>query len=372
MNKKLLAFAVAAAFAAPMVANADSGNVTIYGQANASIDRVNPGTGAAALNDDAWRVSSNSSRLGFKGTEALGNGLSAVWQMETGVSLDSGSTASDFMMRNSFVGLSSGTMGTAILGRHDTPYKLGTASLDPFADTMGDYNAIVGNIGGTVAFDSRLGNVMAYISPTWSGFHFAAAAVMANETNNTANKDGSAYSLTGVYANGPIFASLSYEQAKDITGSTTNAAPAALGGVLATLEKARGTKLGLGYNAGVAKVNFVYEQIKVNAAGASDNTRNAYYLSGTVPMGKIALNAAYGRTGDISNNTVDNDGASQITIGADYSFSKRTVAYALYSRMDNKNNGGYGLGGNGAGGAFAPAAAGQDPSVFSLGMKHSF
>jgi len=370
MNKKLLAFAVAAAFAAPMVANADSGNVTIYGIAHASVDRANPGSGTAAFNDSAWRVSSNSSRLGFKGTEDLGNGLSAVWQMETGVSLDSGSTASDFMMRNSFVGLSSKTAGTAIFGRHDTPYKLGTASLDPFADTMGDYNAIVGNWNGAVAFDSRLGNVMAYISPTWSGFHFAAAAVMANETNNTGNKDGSAYSLTGVYANGPLFASLSYEQAKDITGSSTNAAPAALGGILATVEKARATKLGLGYDAGVAKVNFIWEQIKVTPGVVAEVTRNGYYLSGTVPMGNVALNAAYGRANDMSGTS--DTGANQITVGADYNFSKRTTAYALYSRMDNKSGASYGLGGNGAGGAFGPAAAGQDPSVFSLGMKHSF
>ena len=370
MNKKLLGLAVAAAFAVPMVAQADSGNVTMYGQANASIDLANPGSGTAAFNDKAWRVSSNSSRLGFKGTEALGNGLNAVFQMETGVSLDSGSTASDFMMRNSFVGLSSGTAGTAIFGRHDTPYKLGTASLDVFADTMGDYNAIVGNWNGSVAFDSRLGNVMAYISPTWSGFHFAAAAVMANESNNSATKDGSAYSLTGVYSVGPIFASLSYEQAKDISAASTNAAPAALGGILATLDKARATKLGLGYNAGVAKVNFIWEQIKVAPIGASDVTRNAVYLSGTVPMGNLALNAAIGRAADMSGTT--DTGATQITVGADYNLSKRSTVYALYSRMDNKTNGNFGLGGNGAGGAFSPAKLGEDPSVFSLGMKHSF
>lgn len=373
MNKKLLAFAVAAAFAAPMVANADSGNVTIYGVAHASIDRADPGSAAAGFNDDAWRVSSNSSRLGFKGTEDLGNGLSAVWQMETGVNLDAGTSATGFMTRNSFVGLSSKAAGTAILGRHDTPYKLGTGSLDVFAETMGDYNAVVGNFGGGVAFDSRLGNVMAYISPTWSGFHFAAAAVMANETNNSTNKDGSAYSLTGVYANGPLFASLSYEQAKDISGSSTEAAPADLAATLVTLEKARATKLGLGYDAGVAKVNLIWEQIKVNAPAASDMTRNAWYLAGVAPMGKMVdLKAAYGRIGDTSNNAASDDGASQITVGADYKFSKRTTAYALYSRMNNKDGGMYGLGGNGAGGAFSPAAAGQDPTVFSLGMKHAF
>jgi predicted porin len=380
MNKKLIALAVAAALA-PAAALADSGNVTIYGQANASIDRIDPGTGAGTPNDDAWRVSSNSSRLGFKGTEDLGNGLSAVWQMETGVSLDSGSTTSDFMMRNSFVGLSSKTAGTVLLGKHDTPYKLGTGSLDIFADTMGDYNAIIGNVNGGVAFDSRLGNVAAYISPTWSGFHFAGAVVMANENNTTANADGSAYSLTGVYNNGPLFASLSYEQAKDVNASSTNVAPAALAATLAAAEKATGTKLGLGYNFGAATVGFIAERIKIDpvALGALDLNgdgssfrRNAYYLNGSFKMGNNVLKAAYGKSGALSCTDCGNTDGKQITVGIDHNLSKRTVAYALYSKMSNGNDGAYGLGGNGAGGAFSPAAAGQDPSVISLGMKHSF
>ena len=372
MNKKLIALAVAAALA-PAAAMADSGNVTIYGVAHASIDRVDPGTGAGALNDDAWRVSSNSSRLGFKGTEDLGNGLSAVWQMETGVSLDSGTPAAtnDFMMRNSFVGLSSKTAGTVLLGKHDTPYKLGTASLDLFADTMGDYNAIVGNAIGTVAFDSRLGNVAAYISPTWSGFHFAGAVVMANETNNTANADGSAYSLTGVYNNGPLFASLSYEQAKDINASTTNVSTGVTGTFTAlALEKASGTKLGLGYKFGDATVGFIAERIKLNYVAGGDDSRNAYYLNGSYKMGNNVLKAAYGQANDVGD--MADSGAKQFVIGVDHNLSKRTVAYAVYSKMNNDTAGNYGLGGNGAGGAFSPAAAGQDPSVISLGMKHSF
>jgi len=374
MNKKLIALAVAAAIA-PAAAMADSGNVTIYGVAHASVDRVDPGTGTAALNDTAWRISSNSSRLGFKGTEDLGNGLSAVWQMESGVNLDTGATASSFMMRNTFVGLSSKTGGTVILGKHDTPYKLGTGKLDVFGDTMGDYNAIVGNIGmpslasNGVALDNRLGNVAAYISPTWSGFHFAGAVVAANETNKTTNRDGSAYSLTGVYDNGPLFASLSYEQAKDISASSTEVVGGTLATTLASLDKATGTKLGLGYKFGDATVGFIAERIKLEVPGESF-TRNAYYLNGSYKMGNNVLKAAYGQANDWSDEP--DTGAKQFVIGVDHNLSKRTAVYALYSKMNNDTYGGYGLGGNGAGGAFGPAAAGQDPSVWSLGMKHSF
>lgn len=387
MNKKLIALAVAAALA-PAAAMADSGNVTVYGVVHASVDRADPGTapsnaatpfnpvtGAAAtpgntnFNDTGYRVSSNSSRIGFKGTEDLGNGLAAVWQMETGVNLDSGTNGGSYFQRNSFLGLSSKTAGTVLFGRHDTPYKLGTGGLDLFADTMGDYNAIVGNIGGTVAFDSRLGNVAAYISPTWGGFHFAGAAVAANETNNTANRDGSAYSLTGIYDNGPMFGSLSYERAKDFSASSTDVT--SLASTLSTLDKATAAKLGLGYKFGGATVGFIAERIKlVPTLTGADLTRNAYYLNGSYTMGSNVLKAAYGQANDMSG--VSDSGAKQYVIGVDHNFSKRTSVYALYSKMNNDTVGSYGLGGNGAGGAFAPAAAGQDPSVWSAGMRHSF
>lgn len=384
MNKKLIALAVAAALA-PAAAMADSGNVTIYGQANASIDRVDPGTGAGTtaspVNAEAWRVSSNSSRLGFKGTEDLGNGLSAIWQMESSIGLD-GST-STLAGRNTFVGLSSKAAGTALFGKHDTPYKLATGGLDLFGDTMGDYNAIIGNVQGTVAFDSRLNNVAAYISPTWSGFHFAGAAVAANEDNTTALKNGSAYSLAGIYDNGPVFASLAYEQAKDInTGSTEASLVSVLTSATTSItDKASATKLGLGYKFGVATVGFIAERITIDPALGQGNDangdgssyhRNAYYLNGSYTMGSNVIKAAYGKAGALSCTDCGNTDGKQFVIGVDHNLSKRSALYALYSKMNNGTDGKYGLGQGGAGGAFSPAAAGQDPSVWSLGMKHSF
>jgi predicted porin len=363
MNKKLIALAVAAAIA-PAAAMADSGNVTIYGIMHASIDARDPGTGGTK--EETIAISSNSSRLGFKGTEDLGNGLSAVWQIESSIGADG--SASTLAGRNTFVGLSSKTAGTVLLGKHDTPYKLGTGSLDVFGDTMGDYNAVIGNVNGTVYFDSRLGNVAAYISPTWSGFHFAAAVVAANESGNSTTSNPSAYSLTGVYSNGPVFGSLSYEKASDTTAavSTDTGLP-----VVGVGGEAHATKLGLGYNFGVVKLGFVWEGIKANSTtdptGSLD--RNAFLLNAAYTMGNNVLKAQYAKAGS---SDVADTGADQWTIGIDHNFSKRTSVYALYSKMNNDTNSSYGLGQGGAGGAFTPAAAGQDPSVWSLGVRHSF
>ena len=184
MKKSLIALAVAGAFAAP--AFAATSNVDVYGLMSIAIEdtdatNVTPG------------VISNTSRVGLKGSEDLGGGLKALWQIESG--LDGNGTAignTTVGNRNTFIGLSGG-FGTVVAGRHDTPYKLGTGPLDPFADTIADYN--LGRLNGVQllfnSHDARSPQALAYISPTWSGFHFAAAVVMTNE-NTATNKIGRA------------------------------------------------------------------------------------------------------------------------------------------------------------------------------------
>lgn len=363
MNKKLIALAVAAAIA-PAAALADSGNVTIYGQASASYDNISTG---AAGQDTLHRISSNNSRLGFKGTEDLGNGLSALWQVETTVALDGGTAATTLGSRNTFLGLSSKTMGTALFGRHDTPYKLGTGSLDVFVDTMGDYNSIIGRTEVTgLTFDSRLSQVAAYISPTWSGFHFAVATVAANEAGNGATANGKAYSATGVYANGPLFASLSWEKAIDTATGNTAGVPATGAG-----NDASSVKLGLGYTIDALKLGFIYENIGVSSGlQGLGIDRTAYLVNAAYAMGKNTLKASYAKANDGDNAATDT-AAKQWTLGVDHNLSKRTSVYALYTKMDNSAGATYGIGGNGAGGAYAPAA-GEDPRAVSLGMRHSF
>ena len=119
MNKKLLVVAVAAAVAAPVTAIAD---VTIYGKLHMSLDYVMSDNQAASGQDkNNLNVSSNSSRIGFKGSEDLGGGLKGIWQVEQSVNLDE--SGSQWATRNSFLGVSSG-FGDLLLGRHDTPYKV--------------------------------------------------------------------------------------------------------------------------------------------------------------------------------------------------------------------------------------------------------
>ncbi len=398
MNKKLLALAVAAALA-PAAAMADNGNVTIYGQMNASVDSVS--TGRVSNSVRTTQINDNSSRLGFKGTEDVGNGLSAVWQIEGGLSADGASSSTSGQntggssysgvtlgSRDTFVGLTGG-FGTAILGRHDTPYKIATRSLDVFADNIADNRSIMGQSGnGATTFDGRQSNVIAYISPTMSGFTGAIGYVAGAEgVNSSTQTKGSAWSLAGLYGNGPIFGSLSYEKhnvGNALTGTLGDPSGLAAPGIAGANESA--WKIGGGYTMDAFKVGLVYEKTNDNFGdklGKSSSNmfgHHSIYLSGAYTMGANVLKLAYTKASDL-NDTADlgsNTGAKQYSFGVDHHMSKRTTVYALYSKVKNDTNGVYGLtgGSNGgvAGGALGASAVatGQDPSVFSLGMKHSF
>src|SRR5512139_678439 len=175
MKKSLIALAVAGAFAAPAFAATE--NVDVYGKVHVSVSvfdetvdtgTVDPITGAIVAEHRGTsdlQFSSNASRIGFKGAEDLGGGLAAIWQIESGVNLDEGS--GNWASRNSFVGLKGG-FGTVLAGNHDTPLKLVGRAVDLFGDTMADSRNVMG--GGS---DTRAKNVVAYITPSSSGFSVA-------------------------------------------------------------------------------------------------------------------------------------------------------------------------------------------------------
>jgi predicted porin len=331
--KKILAIAIASAFAAP--AFAATSNVDIYGVMNISIEDTN------ATNTEL-QVTDRQSRIGFKGTEDLGGGLKAIWQIESTISPSNqdGVGGGTLAGRNSFVGLSGG-FGTVLMGRHDTPYKLATqGKLDIFADTIADTNggsgiATTGKDGftqlieGSSGHDHRSPDAIAYVSPTFSGFTLSGAVI---STNNVANLDSNdtvdAYSLSAAYENGPLYVALGYQDVEQLDSAAF--------------------KVGVGYKFGAAKIGFIYEDID-NAPTNAGNDRSSWVVNGAYAMGAITLKAQYGQ--------VDRDldsKQSKFSLGADYSLSKRTTAFAVYDSNTTKDN------------------ATGNLTGYALGVKHSF
>lgn len=392
MKKSLIALAVIGAFSA-QAAMADE--TTIYGAANMSVDSVN--NGATVNGGRGNAVSSNASRIGFKGAEDLGDGLKAVWQIEEAINFASSNgtaatsaaanntttaTANNMTSRDTYAGLSSSSWGTLIAGIHDTPYKMATRGMDLFADTIADNRSIMGTTGvanGVALGDLRLNNVVAYISPAFSGVTLAVATVTGAEIPQAGGTKGSAFSGAALYGAGPINASLAYQSVTVGSGATAVASTGTLspfGLGVATLvpnDKATMWKIGGGYAADAYGINAVYEKNSSSGPFLNALNRASWYLSGKYSItGNDTIKAAYTSAGTV--NGVAGTDAKQYSFGYDHSLSKRTSIYALYTKLKNGVNGIYSLGNTDANSSTGSSngGVGAAPSAFSVGMKHMF
>lgn len=357
MKKSLIALAVAGAVSAP--AFAATSNVDVYGVLNVGVFSVNDDVNGK---DRSTSVSSQASRIGFKGSEDLGGGLAAIWQIEQGV--EAAESGGAFASRNTFVGLKGG-FGTVLLGRHDTPMKLLGRKVDNFGDTYADSRNLLGSIAvaGANVFDLRTNNTIAYVSPNFSGVTVTAAYVADHGAIGAGAacaagldcNDQDAFSVTGDYTNGPLMLGLGYERQN---------------GVVAAADVDRSIwRLVGGYSFGNFKLGAQYERGSADLA-LVEADRNAWGLFANYAMGNVTLKANYLSVGEFKNST--DTGAKQYTLGVDYSLSKRTTAYALYAKVKNDANADFGVGGATSSDATTNAVNGVDPSVFGVGIKHTF
>jgi predicted porin len=346
MNKKLIVLTIAFALTAPALAYAEA---TVYGQANMSIDRVNDGMATSSTNN---QLNSNASRLGFKGSEDLGNGMSVVWVLEADVALDTGvagNGAGTLFSRAANIGLTSDSMGTVAVGRQDSPYKASTRRLDMFGDTAADNHA-----GGLMMTNSHDGgpNAISYASPSMSGFSVVAASVFGAEGGTAVapnNKKGSALGLAGRYEQGPIYVALAYDGAKFGDAGTGD-----LG--VAVDDESKAVILGGSYAMDAFAVNAAIEKLTDKVAiGSVETTGTNLYLAGKFNISSTdAAKLAYTKRGETKTGGTNNaDAASQVSVGYDHNMSKATWVYALYTKVTQD-------------GTLA------DPSVLSFGIKHSF
>jgi len=357
MNKKLVAVAVAGLLAAPLAAQAQTANVTLYGRLNMTMEAVNgqavdpnlPAS-AAPVNRTLYRVNSNSSRLGVKGSESLGGGLSAIFQIESSVQADI--TGGVFASRDTFVGLQ-GTWGTYRMGWMQAPY-------DDIHAIFGDVPTLTTSILSTAAlwaqgsqsqdnggFDNRLGNSIRYDTPNMKGF-VAGLQISAYDfspssggggttfgTDAQAKRHGYVGSLAGTYANGPFQAGVGYQWNQKVRGPSLND---------------YAVSVAANWNFGVVKIGGVYERLDYDVFNNSDLTRNFFALSATAPIGPGELYAFYGvakngtgpkgaKVGQLA--AGDNTGAAQWEISYTYALSKRTLAYTGFVQTRNADNAAY-------------------------------
>lgn len=356
MNRKMLVVALSAACASPL-ALAD---VTIYGTLNNSLESVKATGAANSANDvkSTSRVSSNTSKIGFKGNEDLGNGLKAIWQVEQNVDIDTGNSTTSWANRNSFVGLE-GSFGRVLLGKHDSAYKtmtigLGTNILvDTSADTCNSQAIFCRG-------DQRVSNTVQYYSPVVNGFS-AGVSYGADETRATVGGNrANAYSLSfgGKYVNGGLAVGAGYEHRNDSVATATG------------LDTDYFKLVGAYTFASATTLAAGYEHSEVDQFAKSAKKQDGFTLAVKQQLGAWGVGASYTWLGKEKNGAEGDGKAKQWVLAATYDLSKRTQVQAYATKLSNNKSANRNFGINPLNGTLS--AAGADPQAIGVGIRHAF
>ncbi|HEU0203850.1 MAG TPA: porin, partial [Burkholderiaceae bacterium] len=390
MKKSLLALAVLGAFAAGAQAQS---NVTLYGRVDVGLQKVNKvaagnsSLSGAVANDALNVVQGSGSRLGFQGTEDLGGGLKAIFQIEHRFDPDTGlisatqagsrlcldatgnvvavqtadangnftaacpagstaqnvSTRERFWQGRSYVGLTGG-FGTLKLGREYTPAFWVGITGDPWGyDTIaqiGTGPTIPGSV-------SRFANIIDYKSPTWGGFNFEVAYVPSeiSSTPDVGDKDG--YGANVTWSGGPVYVGLGYEKSVQIASGIPAAGLTPTADI--TLWNLTGT-----FKIGLAKLYATYAQSESEpgTGGASTDTKAlALAASFDVGAGQIRVGGSQIKTEPPAG---PEPKLTKYGVGYHHNVSKRTTLYVDAARAKQ-----------------------SDPDLnartgYDLGIKHNF
>jgi predicted porin len=357
MKKSLISIAILSAISSAAFAQS---NVTIYGTVDAGI--VSERGGIAGTATKLTSGAASASRIGFKGNEDLGGGLSAVFVLEAGVRVDTGAldnANNQLFQRQSYVGLVSKEAGTLLLGRQYTSYY---ETLRDVADPFGaGYAGTSKNLFPVVGDQQRTNNTIKYITPTFNGFKGQVTYALGEQQGNATS--GREYGASVNYSNGPLNASVAYNGRNNDTATVT------------TNGVGHNALLAVNYDFAVAKAFFAYGKDKgMNSAVlpnatafstapvAASTDSNDILVGATVPVGQAGtVMASYIRKND---KDVANRDADQWAVGYSYALSKRTSTYVAYAKIKNKNGASYTVGNN--------SESGTGDKAFNLGLKHSF
>ncbi|MCK4865367.1 MAG: porin [Gammaproteobacteria bacterium] len=310
MNKKLIAVAVVAGLALPMVSAhavevADK-KLEVYGKLHLSLSQNDQ---LGTVNDN-WLLESNASRLGFKGQIPLDAGLTGTYKFESEIAVEEGTTT--FAGRNTYLGLK-GSFGEVRLGRHDSPLKMAQGKFDQFGDTAGDLK----NAGDEDGENRNLNSI------TYLG-KFADVGVnvqlIPGEGDGTTGGQGIAdtTSIAVSYNAGPLYVAVAHDSYDDTAG----AAEASLIRLVATYK--------------VGDMQFgLLSQSGVEAPDAVAAKEDWLGLSFNMKMGsKNKLKAQYITVKDSATTALE---GTQLSVGFDHKVGKKGTVYAMYNTITEEN-----------------------------------
>ena len=339
-------FAIAAALSA-VTSVSLAQNVEIYGILDSGIQSHDAGAGAFTR---AQNNALATSRLGFQGSEDLGNGVTARFQLESQLNPSTGSqgsttvAANETFNREAWVGIASKTLGELRVGRTDL-----TSATDVDFRTSQFVNLATRPVNGTaIEFGTDTRNIVRYLSPTLGGFSFQLGHGSGNNAGATEDAQGD---IRGA------FVQYDDSKLKLLAGHHTKEATATAG-------ERDYTSYGAAYDLGYASVGINYGEGDVNNANGAKNKT----LNGSVRVPLAAGWTVYGVYGvaEDAAQASDNRG-SGYTVGTTKSLSKRTTLYAAYTAVDNESNSAMYMSGQ-----VAAPGAGLDTKTITAGISHRF
>ena len=333
MKKSLIALA---ALAAVTAASAQS-SVTISGALVLGVGATEIGTASSDL-----QIGRQTGNIQFAGTEDLGGGLKAGFQLQTAIgAVATSDTTTSIAANRTILGdraaniTLTGDFGGVLVGRANTsvrnqmgiadvsnlPVISGLSASSSAATTTADNGNYVNagsDANARIIYSDTFANQVAYSTPTISGFN-ASVGVVPSQTvstgvgDNGITKDTLSYTVN--YSNGPLNASV------NLTDSQTGANPYKMTTIVAN------------YDLGVIKVGFAQQGIRT--AGTDVSPGNGTMVTAKIPMGSGNWGLGYGRrTATAQTSASFGDDVKQVFVGYRYDLSKRTHLSAVYNNID--------------------------------------
>ena len=349
MQKKIIALAVAALASGYAVAQS---NVTVYGIVDVGYNYFSANGNKYSGINDGGTGGLNTSRFGFKGEEALGNGLKAIFAVEYGLAADTGVLGTT--SRQTWAGLS-GNFGTVTMGRQYSPSGLwmGNTSSNSITSVHAS-NYVTGQFltmqtGG----GSRWDNSIAYQTKDYSGFSARAIYGFGENVRDSygdASTDASRFGLGAQYANGPVYVTAIYQAVLANDAVVNN-------------DGNKAWLLGGSYDFKVVKLFANYAREK-DERTATELTKKYWSVGVSAPVsaaGTVQAEYADYKTDAAQSKT------KGFSVGYTHALSKRTTLYTAVSRMSNDDAVGVGIDrGVGIG------ANGENITGFAAGFNHKF
>jgi predicted porin len=395
MKKIALSTLSLAMLGAVGVAHAQS-SVTLYGTIDESVTYVHNASDGKNL----WSLGNTNNgdlagtRWGLKGTEDLGGGLKAIFQLENGFNPSTGQLAqgSREFGRQAFVGIDGGDKyGTFTLGRQYDPL------VDMVQGITADnyFGSVFATAGDVDNYDnsSRTSNAIKYVSPTFSGLQVEGLYALGGQAGSTGS--GQTWSLAAAYNNGPISVAAGYFVADNIDGPRTSDASGDGWSSKATSDGTfDGSLINLGYQTAksinIARVaaqyvagpftfgagysNSQYKSDGYSAFASTEkyNTGQGFFDYQATPA--LLLGVAYSYTKSSGNTSAT---YHQVSLGADYNLSKRTDVYLVgaYQHASGSTLNAEGtevVSAEASVGSYGYGSGNNTQELVSLGLRHRF